>query len=83
MEEYSSAEAICLCVRPSLLPCSCHDQEEWPMELKQICSRVMAHIHAVVSEVTIPLSSAHSRECACVFMCTLCTCIVCVCVAFP
>ena len=27
------------------------------------------HIHAVVSEVTIPLSSARSRECTCVFMC--------------
>ena len=80
MEEYSS-EAICLCVRPSLLPCSCHDQEEWPMELKQICSRVIVHIHAVVSEVTIPLFSARSRECACVFIVYLYC--VCVCVAFP
>ena len=47
------------------------------MELKQICSRVMAHIHAVVSEVTIPLFSARSQECAC--LCVHCVLTLCVC----
>ena len=37
------------------------------------------HIHAVVSEVTIPLFSARSRECACVFMYIVYLYLLCMC----